>query len=207
MQIKHISIGILLLFVPILLVQCNPEEDTKIKNPTLQKILDAHGGLEKWDAQNTLQYTLGNQEQTIDLKTRNVRITAPDYTMGSSGDKVWIMQDTVAFKGSPRFYHSLMFYFHSVPFVFADEGIHYEKMDDREIEGHTYGELKMSFDDGVGDASKDQYIMHYDPKTHKINWLAYNSTFFSQKKSDNFNLIKYGTWEKVNGLLLPTELQ
>jgi len=207
MSIKHISIWFPLLLVISILIQCNPKEEREIQNPTLKKILDAHGGLQQWDNQNTLQYTLGNQEQTIDLKSRNVKITAPDYTMGSSGDTVWIMQDTASFKGSPRFYHNLMFYFHSVPFVFADKGIHYEKVADKEIEGHTYGGLKISFDEGVGDASKDQYIIYYDTATLQMKWLAYNSTYSSQKKSDKYNLIKYATWEKVNGLLLPSELQ
>src|SRR5680860_1270344 len=89
MSIKHISIWFPLLLVISILIQCNPKEEREIQNPTLKKILDAHGGLQQWDNQNTLQYTLGNQEQTIDLKLRNVKIekwdhpeAIPDYSPG-----------------------------------------------------------------------------------------------------------------------------
>jgi hypothetical protein len=184
-----------------------PAAAQKDYNPEFKKVLEAHGGIENWNDQQTLSFAMGKQKQTIDLHSREVKITSPTMSMGNDAGTVWIKQDTAAFEGSPTFYHSLMFYFHTMPFVLADDGINYEAVADKEIRGTTYKGLKMSFDDGVGDASKDDYIVYYHPDTHKMEWLAYTSTYQSQEKSDDFGLIHYKNWKDANGFLLPTELQ
>lgn len=181
--------------------------DDKEYNTTLLKVLEAHGGIEDWNKQQTLTFTLGNQNHTIDLKSREVKINSPQFSMGNDAGRVWIKQDTAAFQGSPTFFHSLMFYFHTVPFVFADDGINYEQVVDKEIMGTTYKGLKMSFNAGVGDAPKDEYIMYYHPDTNRMEWMAYASTYRTQEKSDNFGMIHYKTWKQTDGFLLPTELQ
>ena len=105
-----------------------------------------------------------------------------------------------------RFSHSLMFYFHTMPFVLADDGIIYEEVEDKEIKGETYKGLKISYEENVGDADKDQYILYYDPETYRMEWLAYTATYFSGQQSDNFSYIKYDVWNDANGFSLPTEL-
>jgi len=183
------------------------KESEREYNPTLAKIVEAHGGIEQWNDKQTLSFKLGNQKHTIDLHSRQVKINSPAFSMGNDDGTVWMKQDTVAFEGSPTFYHSLMFYFHTMPFVLADDGINYEQVPNKTFKGTEYKGLKMSFNEGIGDAPKDEYIMYYHPDTHKMEWLAYTSTYRSQEKSNNFGLIHYKTWEKANGMLLPTELQ
>ena len=181
--------------------------DKKEINPTMAKIIDAHGGVDAWQKQHTLAYEMGNQSHTIDLKSREVKITTPAFSMGNDNGTVWLMDEESNFEGSPTFYHSLMFYFHTMPFVFADDGINYQEMPDKEMKGVNYKAIKMSFSEGVGDAPKDEYIVYYHPDSYKMEWLAYTSTYQSQEKSDDFGLIHYKTWEDANGFLLPTELQ
>ncbi len=205
----------LLIFAFVLLAGCTqkdsapPETAASEKKYTseFKKILEAHGGIENWNKQQTLSFELGNQTHTIDLHSREVKVTSAAFSMGNDNGTVWIKQDTAAFQGSPTFYHSLMFYFHTMPFVLADDGINYEEVGDKQIRGTNYNGLKMSFDEDVGDAPKDEYIVYYHPGTHKMEWLAYTSTYQSQEKSDDFGMIHYKTWEETNGFLLPTELQ
>lgn len=203
-----------LFFPVILLASCTPKQsdkpDSKNANaypPSLYSVLEAHGGIEKWNQYHTLSFALGDQTHTVDLKTRELKIEAPNFSIGNDDGNVWLKQDSTYFEGSPRFYHNLMFYFHTMPFVFADDGINYEEVPDKKIKGMTYEGIKMTFDENVGDAPKDEYILYYDPETYKMEWLAYFATYFSQKKSDSFNLIHYKKWKKTDGFLLPAELQ
>ena len=48
--------------------------------------------------------------------------------------------------------------------------------------------------------------MYFNAETHQMEWLAYTATFMSKKPSDKFNIIKYGKWNNVNGLILPSEI-
>jgi hypothetical protein len=176
-------------------------------HPEMEKIINAHGGMDDWKNQQTLSFKMGNQTHTIDLHSREVKITSPQFSMGNDDGTVWIKQDKENFQGSPTFYHSLMFYFHTMPFVLADAGINYREMPKKVINGTTYNAIKMSFDEGVGDAPKDEYIVYYHPESHKMEWLAYTSTYRSQERSDDFGMIHYQNWENANGFLLPTKLQ
>jgi hypothetical protein len=176
-------------------------------HPEMKKIINAHGGMDEWKNQQTLSFKMGNQTHTVDLHSREVKITSPKFSMGNDDGTVWIKQDKQNFEGSPTFYHSLMFYFHTMPFVFADDGINYREMPDKEVNGTNYKALKMSFDEGVGDSSKDEFIVYYHPDSYKMEWMAYTSTYRSQERSDDFGMIHYKKWEEANGFLLPTKLQ
>ena len=172
----------------------------------------AHGGIQKWNTMNNLCFTMekegGNETQTIDLKSRKVRIETEKYTLGFDGEKVWLDQDSTYFAPQrARFYHNLMFYFYAMPFVLGDNGITYTETEALEFEGVSYPGTKISFGAGVGDAPDDEYILYSDPKTNEMAWLAYTVTYGKNKKSDTFSYIKYDQWVNVNGLKLPSKLQ
>lgn len=203
-----------LLIIGLTLVGCSQQnKDSSQQAETIDKytpfyeVLQAHGGIEGWRNQQTLSFEMGDQKHTVDLKSREIKVTTPNYSMGNDDGTVWLKQDSMYFQGSPRFSHSLMFYFHTMPFVLADDGINYQEVPDKEIKGVVYKGVKMTFDEHVGDAPKDQYILYYHPESHKMEWLAYSSTFHSRQRSDNFNMIHYKAWKETNGFLLPTELQ
>jgi len=174
--------------------------------PSIDSVFLAHGGYDHWRQMRELQFSLEKGEhQTIDLRSRRLRIDGNERTIGFDGHNVWVLPDSLT-EGA-RFYHNLFFYFYAMPFVLGDPGIHYQDIGERQLFGNTVHGIKISYGSGVGDSPKDNYILYYDPDTHKMEALMYTVTFRTQESSDNFRLIKYDQWQDVNGLLLPEKLQ
>lgn len=176
----------------------------------LKTSLKAHGGLDQWNKMNTLQYTIERndkpEQHLIDLKSRKVLLSHEEYKLGFDGKEVWVSPTLEAFgKGSPRFYHNLIFYFYAIPFVLADPGVNYETLPQKEIEGQTYNVLKISYNEGIGDAPDDYYIAHFNTDTHLMEWLLYTVTYYSGEKSEKYNALKYD-WQELNGLMIPSKL-
>lgn len=111
-----------------------------------------------------------------------------------------------SYKGDPIFYHNLMFYFYSMPFVLADDGIMYSDTEDLEFEGKTYPGVRISYKDGIGASSKDEYYLHYDPESFQMTWLGYTVTYRSGEKSDNIKWIRYNDWIEIEELKLPNSM-
>lgn len=184
---------------------------TSVYPENITKIFDAHGGLDKWNAMNTLKFTMpkeaGNEVTTTHLKSRKSLIDMPKHTLGFDAESVWLKnKDTVTYKGNAKFYYNLMFYFYAMPFVLADDGIIYEDVNPLVFEGKTYPGIKISYESGIGESPEDEYILYYDSETNKMEWLSYTVTYFSKQKSKKFRFIKYSNWQVVEGLLLPETL-
>ncbi|MBT0608224.1 DUF6503 family protein [Aequorivita echinoideorum] len=176
----------------------------------LQSIFTAHGGLSNWKKMNNLCFEMkgknGDEVHTVSLPDRKSKIEAKDWSIGYDGKDVWLLKHDLAYEGNPRFYHNLMFYFYAMPFVLADPGTNYQAVEPAELDGKMYNGYKVSYNDGVGDSSKDEYILYFDPETERMTWLAYTVTFMDQKKSDDWHWIKYDKWQDVNGLQLPKKI-
>ncbi len=175
-------------------------------------IFKAHGGIKTFDQMNTLIFEIakeeGNEKHTTDLKSRHARIETDKFALGFDGKEAWLVQeDSTSFKGNPRFYHNLMFYFYAMPFVLGDDGISYTKTEDLTVGDVTYPGYKITYADGVGDSSKDNYFIYYDATSFKMKYLGYTVTFFSKEISEKISLIEYAAWETVNGLVLPKTLK
>lgn len=172
----------------------------------LTKVFDAHSGLSTWKDKKTLVFDLlkpdGNETHTIDLISRKDKITRNDYTIGYDGQEVWLLDDG-NYKGDPIFYHNLMFYFYAMPFVLADDGINYSSAENLQYNGISYPGIRISYDNGVGTSSKDEYYLHYNPDTYQMEWLGYTVTYRSGEYSDNVKWIRYQDWINVNGVILP----
>ncbi len=177
----------------------------------IAKVFQAHGGIQAFDEKNSLVFELsnpeGNEKHTTDLKTRHARIETDKFVLGFDGEEAWIKQDSAYFKGNPRFYHNLMFYFYAMPFVLGDEGISYEKVDDLKVDDVSYPGYKISYGEAVGDSPKDNYFIYYDSQSYKMKYLGYTVTFFSKESSEKISLIEYADWNDVGGLLLPKTLK
>ncbi|WP_136479926.1 DUF6503 family protein [Cognatitamlana onchidii] len=174
---------------------------------SVSRVFKAHGGLDRWNALRTLQFTMnkpnGKEVTLTDLRNRKSLISTNKFQIGYNGTDVWINQDSLHYKGDPKFYYNLMFYFYAMPFILADSGINYENVEPLEFEGATYPGIKISYDAGVGESPEDEYVLYYHPETYKMAWLGYTVTFFSKEKSKEFHFIKYGNWQDVEGMLLP----
>lgn len=172
------------------------------------KVFEAHGGLDTWNEMSTLEFSVekpgGYEITTTDLKDRYTLIEMPKHTIGFDGEVLWMKnRDNTKYEGNPKFYYNLMFYFYAMPFVLADDGIMYAEAEPLVFEGKTYPGIQISYESGVGESPDDEYIMYYDQDTNKMAWLAYTVTFGKDEKSKDFNFIKYGNWQEVEGLLLP----
>lgn len=189
--------------------------ETKTKNvkefpAELKAVLTAHGSLKQWKQMNNLCFEMkgenGMETHTVSLPDRKTKVESKDWSIGYDGKKVWLLRHDVGYNGNPVFYHDLMFHFYAMPFLIADPGTNYVALQPTELDGKLYNGYKISYNDGVGDSSKDEYKLYFNPETNKMVWLAYTVTFKDQKKSSDWHYIKYDKWQDVNGLLLPEKL-
>lgn len=176
----------------------------------VKKIFEAHGGLAAWKTKRTMTFTMpkptGNETQTIDLNNRKEKIETPNFSMGYNGSDFWLADEQKTYKGDPIFYHNLMFYFYAMPFVLADDGINYSETKDLEYQGKSFPGIRISYEDGVGVSSKDEYFLHFDPASYQMAWLGYTVTYRSGEKSENVKWIRYDNWQDVDGLVLPKSM-
>jgi hypothetical protein len=183
-------------------------EKIEVSNKNIPKdlinVFGKHGGLETWKKTKTLSFNLGDEVHTSDLQSRKIVINSPTYNLGFNGKETWLAkEDGVDFKKNPDFYYNLFFYFYAMPFVLADDGITYQKVDDLQFEGKNYPGYKISYNPDKGTSPDDNYFIYYNPTTYQMEWLGYTVTFKSKKPSNTVKLIRYKTWENVNGLILP----
>ncbi len=192
------------------------EAKTEMQSPKvefpgdLQKVFEAHGGLEAWKAYRTLAYTMPKPENselhTIDLYNRKDKVETGSYVMGFDGEEVWLQDENEAYEGDPVFYHNLMFYFYAMPFVLADDGIIYSDTEDLVFEGKSYPGMGISYSPGVGTSYKDEYFIHFDPETYEMAWLGYTVTYRSGEKSENVKWIRYDDWTQIEDVKLPQSI-
>ena len=191
------------------------EKETKSTDKQYPKALDyvfkAHGGINVWNGYKTLSYDMVKadklEHQIVDLESRKVRIEQEKFTIGFNGQDVWVTQkDTNTFAGDARFYHNLYFYFFAMPFVLGDDGIVYDEVSPLEVDGATYPGIKISYNDGVGDSSKDNYFLYYNPKTYQAEWLGYTVTYFDGKPSQEIHYLNFEQWKNVQEIRLPEVL-
>ena len=184
---------------------------TPIENhpQTLQKILNAHGGLDNWNRYQTLSFTIPgevSEKHSIDLNSRKDKVERGNATLGFDGTTVWLHDPENSYKGNPDFYHNLMFYFYAMPFVLADPGIIYEETEALEVNDTIYPGLKISFKPQTGASSNDEYYLYYNPESYRMRWLGYTATFGAAEKSNQVNYIAYDNWSSVEDILLPESI-
>lgn len=171
----------------------------------LEAVWAAHGGLQPWNQYQSLSFVIAEETHLIDLMNRHTRITTPTGSMGFDGERVWATDSSLL--EDARFYHSLYFYFFAMPFVLADPGLSYEEVPPVQLGHQAVPGIKVTFDEGVGDAPKDSYILYYDSVSYQMKWLMYESTFHSGEARRKYNLIEYGRWQEVGGLWVPELIQ
>lgn len=212
-----IRFSFLSVFILAIITSCSTgkktETDVYVNYPeNFSNLLKAHGGLDKWNLSNTLEFDLFNPEDSstehhlVDLKSRKVLVQGDSFRIGFNGNDVWVAPDKKAFPGkSARFYHNLFFYFFSIPYVLADPGVNYQE-DSVSLNGEKFSCIKATFNAGVGDADKDFYKMVIDPKTNKLTSLLYTVTYYSGETHERYNLLKYMDWQEIDGLQFPGKL-
>ena len=209
---------LLFLLLAVSLIACQQNSTEQSTPPTkkasypsaLIKVFNSHGGLDLWNSKEELSFNMLKGEQSeqhiTQLRDRREYIKGSNFETGYDGTNYWLKADTSAYKGNPKFYHNLMFYFYAMPFVLADPGIIYSEVDSLSFEGKNYPGIAISYQDSVGISPEDEYFIYYDPDTYQMKWLGYTVTYFSGEKSDRRSFIQYTDWQKIDGILLPKTL-
>jgi hypothetical protein len=179
----------------------------------LDRCLDAHGGLTKWRGFGGLEFDLtwknAKDHELFDLHNRSALITSAKYTLGRSGDEVWIHPGLDALGGTPpRFYVGTPFYFFGMPFVFADRGAKQESLGQKRFRSQDYDAVRITFKKGTGDTPDDYYVAYIDPTTAHLKLVYYVVTYPAIRKGRAItdlrpHAIVFNKWETVDGLLVP----
>ena len=152
----------------------------------LESCIESHGGLATWKSFGSVRYELTwtsakgarRDEQMFDLRTRDGLIKSDAYTLGSSGDAVWIQPSLDALGGTPpRFYMWTPFYFFGMPFVFADPGAVHESLGRKSFQDQEYDAVRVTFQKGTGDTPEDFYLLYLDPGSGRLKLASYIVTF------------------------------
>ena len=184
------------------------------------RAIDAMGGLENWYGNGALYYHF--DYQPLDGSTpRNTYVTN-DYRraravhqlgddeskrFGFDGKEAWSMDGEKVDGMSPRFWSLTPYYFVGLPFVLADEGINFEALPAAEMDGTSYDMVKVTFDQGTGDASGDYYVLYLNQASGELDALRYVVTYpgyFPDGGSTPEKLMKLTGKTTVGGVKLPT---
>ncbi|PPK85331.1 hypothetical protein CLV84_2226 [Neolewinella xylanilytica] len=184
------------------------------------RAIEAHGGLEAWYGNGPLYYHFnyqplddGSPRNTFVyndyVNSRTVHHLASDTTQrfGFDGQEAWSTTGDRVAGMSPRFWSLTPYYFVGLPFVLADEGIGFESLPARELDGTVYDLVKVTFADGTGDAPDDYYILYLHPETGQLDALRYIVSYpgyFPDGGHNPEKLMRITGKTKVDGITLPT---
>lgn len=171
----------------------------------LEKIFEAHGGLETWEEMETLEFSMeqpdGYEITTTDLKDRYALVEMPEHTIGFDGDSLWTKsKNEGSFKESPETYYNYMFQFYAMPFILSDESSSYKTIAALDYNGKNYPGLHVVFNNHGLTSVKDVNV-YYDPESYYLTWLSFVNSNKGSKDQPYF--IHYQNWQEVEGLSLP----
>ncbi|MEM9073401.1 MAG: hypothetical protein AAGE52_33155 [Myxococcota bacterium] len=182
--------------------------------------IEAHGGLQSWLAKSTITFEFDYQPKTqperrmhslnrVDFWSARAHQQELDggageeAVLGWDGTNAWIHPSPEAFPTTARFWALTPYYFVGMPFVAADPGTRYERLEDAELDGAVHQLVRLTYGDGVGDAPDDYYILYLHAETHRLSGLRYVVSyrgFFPEGGHSPEKLMRYSDYEDVDGL-------
>lgn len=190
-------------------VSLRPE--VKKGNELLNKCINAHGGMAKWNSFKALEYNLDDKGKMVyqitHLKDRRAYLKSKEYEVGFDGKVAWALPDASQVSGqSAAFYYNLDFYFMGVPFLLKDPGVIANYEDPVQIDGKSYETLKITFDSGVGLTPEDVYYLYIDPENYLLHILTYSVSYFDKEKAKINSAKVYSGYQEVQGIMMPTKM-
>ncbi len=176
------------------------------------RIARAHGK-QTWDQKQAVQADIvlefgGNEMLNgtllYDMHTSCARIKLKDgTTLVFDGEKAWV-SPAEAQVPMARFHLLTWSYFLAAPFKLSDPGTHLESSGTFPLEDKLVATQKLTFDEGVGDAPDDWYIIYPDPATNRLAAMA---DIVSYGKSvevaeEEPHAIVYHDYETIDGVTL-----
>jgi hypothetical protein len=166
-----------------------PEYASAKTKEVIQKMMDAHGGYEKWSALETMAFSstmysesLGVlrfwiKDQVIEMKSRRTYQNWPlvGSRMSFDGEKVWSTDWRVG--NPPSHQHSVFFYYLNLPWLTQED---YVKLGETELIEHKAFDNKvykvvMSYKKSpvVGKSAKDTYTLYIDADSYLLVGYEY----------------------------------
>jgi len=189
----------------------------------LLQTINAHGGLDAWHHAETSSYLIGSNggvQSKMVANNRTRQVYHDIQSMGQDspldgaqmvwdGTNAWVYPNDLPVNS--RFMATTWYYFHSIPFILADPGVRYEILPNEAFENVEYLMMRVTFDDGVGDAPGDHYTLYIHPETYLVDALRYRSTYGSGRPPINDEmsetLLDYQYYVTVDGLTVATKFQ
>ena len=152
--------------------------------------INAHGGIDKWRNNGLFKfrwiYHMTDRDSTVD----SLQIVDPvsfaavhsvpnsDTSFGRTEDgRYWIYPADAKFMPPVQFWTLTPTYFLGIPFVFDDNQITFELLDEtKRFEGKDYTQVKLSYDSSAGESPDDYYILLIDPETKLVRGAYYTVT-------------------------------
>lgn len=98
-------------------------------------------------------------------------------------------------------------YFFLFPYKLSDPGTNWSSYPNNKLNNTSYIAQKLSFQDGIGDAPEDWYIMYADSNTKRIDVAAYIVTANKSREEaeKNPHAIQYLNYEGINDIPISTQ--
>lgn len=149
--------------------------------------MEAHGGLSKWYRKGPLTFRFRYQPldngtprdtyQIVDTWSNRARhYQANDSTSmyGWDGSQAWVKTtDSTTFDYNTRFWSLTPYFFLGQPFVLDGSGVLLELLESQEYQDGVCDVVKVSFEDGTGDAPDDYYILYFSQDSHLLQVIRY----------------------------------
>jgi hypothetical protein len=177
---------------------------------SIKKLLDAHGGLDHWNTFGQLSFRLNksrsNESFQLNLKSGKSLIQGANFIIGDDGEHVWLKEYRKPFKSDVRFYSKFYAYFMTMPFILANGNTVFTKAAAVSYQGTLYPGYRVSFRADHENIPAEEYYVYFNPKSHKMEWLAYTMPKKSGRSDNKVLMVRYRDLKLVEGVLLPNSL-
>lgn len=161
--------------------------DTRV---TIEAMVAAHGGMEKWQSVPTISYEHAMTDPsepddpwvTIEVTEQGSRRCYQTWprdnaTLGFDGETTW----TVGWmRGNPpKMMAGISYFFLNLPWITQDDGVILEQVGTAKLPTQTkdYIIVKMTYDPSTGASPHEYYLLHIDPDTHLLKGVEYTVTW------------------------------
>ncbi len=187
-MLNHKFTVILSLFIYLTSCSQNNLKDVTKSDPArtlVRQSIKAHGGIDTWRSKGVLKFRwayhmsdLGkvvDTTQIVDIKSMDAihQAASSETKFGRSQGKYWISPQDATFTPPAKFWTLTPIYFLGIPFIFEDDNANFEMLsEDKEFDGKSYEQVKITYDASAGDSPDDYYVLLIDP-TNKLTKGAY----------------------------------
>ena len=186
--------------------------------------MEAHGGLDTWYKNGPVSFqfyynpldggTPRNTHQIVDTwssRARHKKVVDTTAQYGWDGKAAWVRaKDSTSFPYNTRFWSLTPYFFMAQPFVLDGQGTNLEVLPQEIYKETNYDVVKVTFNEGTGDAPDDYYVLYFNKETHLLGVIRYVVSYPKYFKKGEHTPEKvmelYGK-QTAEGIVLPERYQ